>query len=120
MSENFDKYLLDNGERITNLDQLTPGEIYAMGCGKEGGFKAFEMPYSNQKIIRNNGLLILRGVRVCTKVSAEDDKPEGTIETIQLDDLIHINLTGVIKPNPDSEIMRIAHPFFNNGSHKSH
>ena len=62
MTEHIDKYLLENGERITDFSELNEGETYALGWGKEG-YRGFVMP-SDEKITKNKGNWTLNSVRL--------------------------------------------------------
>ena len=92
----IEKYLLENGERVTDPSQLTPGEVYAVGYGIEG-FKGFVMP--EKKRLRENqfGELEIKNIEVYSLASkCPGDKPG--IERTTLDfGLITMECLGVIK-----------------------
>jgi len=60
MTESIDKYLLENGEKITNPSQLTRGEVYFEDFAK--GYRGFIMPGPER--ISENGHLKLLGIPV--------------------------------------------------------
>jgi len=103
MNINIGKYLVENGEQIKDFSQLKPGEFYALGWGKDG-YKAFEMP-SSSKTQRNNGSLTLRDIIIYQKPCKNSDA-ERVRGTIQLDELIHLELTGLVELNQDNEMRK--------------
>jgi hypothetical protein len=92
----IEKYLIENGERITDPSQLQPGEIYAVGYGIQG-FKGFLMP--ERKKLRKNqfGEYGLRNLPVYSLASkCPGDKPELRVMNIDFDTITMEHL-GVIR-----------------------
>ena len=101
----IEKYLLENGERITDPSQLVPGEIYAVGYGVQG-FKGFVMPEKERLIENDFEELELRDIEVYSLASkCPGDKPGK--EYVDIDfGYITMECLGVIKPYEGSEIRK--------------
>ena len=95
-----EKYLLKNGERVTETSQLVPGEMYAIGWGKEG-YRGFIMP-EEERVSRSNGDLNLRNIRVY-QVASNRDKPEVVVDNLDIN-FIALDLMGTFRLNKGSEI----------------
>ena len=102
----IEKYLLKQGERITDPRQLVPGEIYAVGYGVQG-FKGFVMPERERLIENESKEIELKGIDVYSLASkCPGDKPWIEKDTTLDFGVITMKHLGVIRPREGSE-MRI-------------
>ena len=97
-----EKYLLKNGERVIETNKLVPGEMYAIGWGKEG-YRGFVMP-GEEEVSRNNGDISLKNIRIC-QVASRLDKIETIVGDINLD-FIALDLMGTVRLYEESRIRR--------------
>jgi hypothetical protein len=74
----INKYLLENGERVTSPSQMQQGEFYFEEIGR--GYRGFKMP--GKERISENGHLKLVGIPVYERWQLEE---EGTIKFVTLD-----------------------------------
>ena len=98
----INKYLLENGERITNPSDLTKGDVCYEELGR--GYRGFIMP--GKEKVSENGHLKLVGIPVLEKFQLED---EGTIKFATLDFQPHQfedenNGHGIFRAREGSEI----------------
>ncbi len=101
----IEKYLLDNGKRVTDPNQLVPGETYAIGYGIEG-FKGFVMPGRERLTENEFEEKELVDVEVYSFASkCPGDKP--IKERIDINfGMITMEHLGVIKPYEGSDMRR--------------
>ena len=99
----IEKYLIENGERITDSSQLVPGEIYAVGSGKEG-YRGFLMPGKEE--LKEDGFGDM-GLRKISTYHVPSNIDKGEVETTNLSfDPIIMGCLGVIRPYEGSEMRR--------------
>jgi hypothetical protein len=100
----INKYLIENGERVTNPSQFTKGDVVYEELGR--GYMGFIIP--GKEKISENGHLKLLGIPVLEKWRLED---EGTIRFATLDLQSHQfeegeHGHGVFKAREGSEIKK--------------
>ena len=100
----IEKYLIENGERITHTSELRTGEMYAVGWGK--GYKAFRMP-GEERITRSNGGDMSVNVRMLQIPSLEANENSHEVVMGRVDlNFVTIGITGTYKLNERSEIRK--------------